>query len=69
MYRVLKPGRYAVTIVGNTTYSGRKVETVEHLINCCTKDIGFELVDNIKKAIFGLYNVMQEENVIVLQKS
>ncbi len=67
MYRVLKPKRFAVIIIGNATYMGEEVKTVEFTIEYCQK-IGFKLVKNIDKIIFGLYNVMQKENILIFQK-
>ena len=67
MYRVLKPGKYAVVVIGNATYQGREIKTVEFIIDYAEK-IGFKLVKNIDKIIFGLYNVMQKENILVLRK-
>jgi ubiquinone/menaquinone biosynthesis C-methylase UbiE len=68
MYRVLKPGKFAVIIIGNATYSGEEVKTVEFTINYCEK-LGFKLVKNIDKIIFGLYNVMQKENILIFHKT
>ncbi len=67
MYRVLKPGKYAVIVIGNATYMGKEITTVEFTIKYAEK-IGFELVRNIDKIIFGLYNVMQKENILVFRK-
>ncbi len=67
MYRVLKPNRYCVIILGNATYQGREIKTVEFVIDYCQK-IGFKLVNNIDKIIYGLYNVMQKENILIFRK-
>jgi DNA modification methylase len=67
MYRVLKPGKFAVIVIGNATYMGEEIKTVEFTIDYCQK-IGFKLVSNIDKIIFGLYNVMQKENILIFQK-
>jgi len=67
MFRVLKPGRYAVIVIGNATYGGKEVKTVEFTVEYAEK-IGFELVRNIDKIIFGLYNIMQKENILIFQK-
>lgn len=67
MYRVLKPGKYAAIVIGNATYMGEEVKTVEFTTDYCQK-IGFKLVKNIDKIIFGLYNVMQKENILIFQK-
>lgn len=67
MFRVLKPRKYAVIVIGNATYLGQEVKTVEFTIDYAEKS-GFKLVKNIDKIIFGLYNVMRKENVLIFQK-
>jgi DNA modification methylase len=67
MYRVLKPNKYAVIVIGNATYQGQEVKTVEFTIQYM-ENIGFELVNNISKIIFGLYNVMKKENILIFKK-
>jgi hypothetical protein len=59
MYRVLKPNKYAVIVIGNATYQGKEVKTVEFTIKYM-ESLGFNLVKNINKIIFGLYNVMKK---------
>ncbi len=67
MYRVLKPKGFAAIVIGNATYMREEVKTVEFTIDYC-QNVGFRLVKNIDKIIFGLYNVMQKENVLIFQK-
>jgi len=67
MYRVLKPDKYAVIVIGNATYQGQEVKTVELTIDYMTK-LGFKLEKNILKLIFGLYNVMKKENILIFRK-
>jgi len=67
MYRVLKPDRYAVIVIGNAVYQGQEIKTVEFTIEYM-EHLGFELVHNINKIIFGLYNVMKKENVLIFRK-
>jgi DNA modification methylase len=67
MYRVLKPNKYAVIVIGNATYQGQEIKTVEFTINYM-ESIGFSLVKNINKIIFGLYNVMKKENILIFRK-
>lgn len=67
MHRVLKPGKHAIIVIGNATYQGRIIRTVEFTIDYLT-NIGFKLEDNINKIIFGLYNVMKAENVLIFRK-
>jgi len=67
MFRVIKPKKYAVIVIGNATYLGQEIKTVEFTVDCAEK-IGFKLVKNTDKIIFGLYNVMQKENILIFQK-
>jgi len=68
MFRVLKPKKYAVIVIGNATYLGQEIKTVELTIDNAEK-IGFKLIKNIDKIIFGLYNVMRRENILIFQKA
>ncbi len=67
MYRVLKPNKYAVIVIGNATYQGKEVKTVEFTIEYM-ESLGFKLVRNVDKIIFGLYNVMKKENILIFKK-
>ncbi|MBI3754052.1 MAG: hypothetical protein HY266_08450 [Deltaproteobacteria bacterium] len=68
MYRILKPDKYAVIVIGNATYQGHEVKTVELTIDYMT-ELGFKLEKNILKIIFGLYNVMKKENILIFKKA
>ncbi len=67
MYRVLKDGKYCVIVIGNATLQGKEVRTVDKTIEYC-EEIGFELEKNMDKIIFGLYNVIQKENILIFRK-
>lgn len=67
IYRVLRNGRSAAIVIGNATYDSVKVETVQFTIKEAER-VGFKLTNNIDKIIFGLYNVMRKENILVFQK-
>jgi tRNA G10 N-methylase Trm11 len=67
MYRVLELERYCAIVVGNATYQKRKIETIEFTVEECEK-LGFTLVKNINKIIYGLYNVMQTDNTLIFRK-
>jgi len=67
MARVLKPERHAVIVIGNATYQGQEVKTVDYTIKQAEK-AGLKLVRDINKIIFGLYNVMQKESILFFQK-
>lgn len=66
--RVLKPGRYAVIVIGDATYGGEEIPTVAYTVSCA-EAVGLELKNNIPKIIFGLYNVMQKENILIFKKA
>jgi DNA modification methylase len=68
MFRVLKPGKYCVIVIGNATIQGEEVRTVEMTVDHMTK-LGFSLEKNMDKIIFGLYNVMQKENILIFKKN
>jgi len=68
MNRVLKDGMKCVIVIGNATIQGQEVATVDMTINCFEK-MGFTLEKNMDKIIFGLYNVMQRENILIFKKS
>lgn len=67
MYRVLKPGKYCAIVIGNVTFQGEEVNTTQHVVDHC-QNIGFTLVKKIEKIIFGLYNVMQKEYILIFRK-
>jgi len=67
MHRVLEEGRYCAIVIGNATYQQRKIKTIEFTIDECEK-LGFTLVKNINKIIYGLYNVMQTDNTLIFRK-
>ncbi len=67
MHRVLKPGKYCAIVIGNVTYQGKEVNTTQNVINYC-QSIGFTLVEKVEKIIYGLYNVMQKEYILVFRK-
>lgn len=67
MFRVLKPGKYCVIVIGNATIQGEEVRTVQMTVDYMTK-LGLSLVKNMDKIIFGLYNIIQRENILIFRK-
>ena len=67
MMRVLKPKRYALIVVGNASFGGESLNSVD-VITEHASEIGLRLMKSIDKTIFGLYNVMQKEKVLIFQK-
>ncbi len=67
MHRVLEEGRLCAIVIGNATYQQQKIRTIEFTIEECKK-LGFTLVKNINKIIYGLYNVMQTDNTLIFRK-
>lgn len=67
MYRVLKKDKYCVIVIGNITFQGQEINTTQNVIDYCEK-IGFKTIKKMAKIIYGLYNVMQKEYILVFQK-
>ena len=67
MHRVLRNDGYCVIVIGNATYGNHKINTIEYTIKECQK-LGFKLLKNINKIIFGIYNVMQTDNTLIFVK-
>lgn len=67
MYSALKPEKYCAVVIGNVTFQGEEIDTTQIAIDACMK-IGFKLVSKMEKIIFGLYNVMQKEYILLFRK-
>lgn len=67
MYRVLKPGKTCVIVIGNVTQQGEEIDTTGMIISECQK-VGFDLLKRMEKIIFGLYNIMQQEYILFFRK-
>ena len=67
MYRVLKKGKYCVVVIGNVTFQGQEIDTTQNVVKYCEK-IGFKTIKKMEKIIYGLYNVMQKEYILIFQK-
>lgn len=67
MYRVLKKDKYCVVVIGNVTFQGQEINTTQNVIKYCEK-IGLRTIKKMEKIIYGLYNVMQKEYILIFQK-
>lgn len=67
MYRVLKKDKYCVVVIGNVTFQGQEINTTQNVIDYCEK-IGFKTIKKMEKIIYGLYNVMQKEYILIFKK-
>ncbi|TSC92889.1 MAG: putative RNA methylase [Candidatus Berkelbacteria bacterium Licking1014_7] len=67
MYRVLKKDKYCVVVIGNVTFQGQEINTTQNVIEYCEK-MGFKTIKKMEKIIYGLYNVMQKEYILIFQK-
>lgn len=65
--RVLKPGKCAAIVLGDAMVDGQRIPTVEKCETTFHK-LGFRKLHKINKIIFGLYNVMQREDILIFQK-
>ena len=67
MARVLRPGKKVAIVLGDATVNGVRLPTVADCESTFV-EIGFRRLHNVNKTIFGLYNVMQRENILIFQK-
>ncbi len=67
MARVLRPGAKCAIIIGNKTVDGVPLHTTSLTEDYC-RSAGLGRVDAIPKKIFGLYNIMQDEEIIIYAK-
>jgi DNA modification methylase len=67
MARVLKPGGACVIVIGNIKLQRKEVPTDKMMVDYC-EDVGLMLENRIEKIIYGLYNVMQKEWILIFKK-
>ena len=65
--RVLKPAGKAAIVLGDATLNGQKVPNEQRCIDTFA-DLGFRLVHHVDKLIYGIYNVMQREAILVFSR-
>jgi hypothetical protein len=67
MYRVLRPGRYAVVVIGDTRFDNKLLPTIQRAIGF-GKEAGFRLVDNMRKVSAGRFGLFRTESMLLFQK-
>lgn len=67
MYRVLRPGHYAVVVIGDTRFDGKLLPTIQRTIDF-GKRAGFLLADNMRKVSAGRFGLFRTESMLVFQK-
>ena len=65
--RVLKQGAAAAFVIGDATVNGEEVTTTDTMATWA-QDAGLRLERSIPKIVFGLYNVMQDERILIFRK-
>ena len=65
--RVLKPGARAAFVIGDATVDRKECTTTKEMGDWAV-DAGLEREREIPKIVFGLYNVMQDERILVFRK-
>ena len=65
--RVLKPGARAVFVIGNATVDRSEYTTTEQMSEWAVR-AGMEREREIPKIVFGLYNVMRDEKILIFRK-
>ena len=75
MARVLKPGGRCAVIIGNPTHLAEPVDAESLLDQLCQSqglqiwhDEGVDLSHSIPKYVYGLYNVIQKEQILLFTK-
>lgn len=65
--RVLKSGAGAAFVIGDATVDGREVTTTDTMAEWA-QESGLRLERSIPTIVFGLYNVMQDERILIFRK-
>jgi tRNA G10 N-methylase Trm11 len=65
--RVLKPGAAAAFVIGDATVNGEEVTTTD-MMATWAQATGLRLERSIPKIVFGLYNVMLDERILIFRK-
>lgn len=65
--RVLKPRARAAFVIGNATVDRREYTTTDQMSEWA-EDAGMEREREIPKIVFGLYNVMKDEKILIFRK-
>jgi tRNA G10 N-methylase Trm11 len=65
--RVLKPGAQAAFVIGDATVDGREFTTTGQMAEWAAS-AGLTLLRTLPKIVFGLYNVMKDEKILVFRK-
>ncbi len=65
--RVMKPGARAAFVIGNATVDGREYTTTEQMAGWAV-EAGLGRERELLKLVFGLYNVMSDEKILIFRK-
>jgi hypothetical protein len=65
--RVLRAGARAAFVIGDATVNRLEYTTRATMI-AWAQNAGLVLDRNIKKIVFGLYNVMSDESILIFKK-
>ncbi len=65
--RTLKPAGKAVIIIGDAMVNGNRIPTAQKCIDTF-EQFDCKLIHAVDKLIYGLYNVMQRESILIFEK-
>ena len=65
--RVLRPGAKAIFVIGDATVDRKEYTTTKEMIGWANSS-GLSLERQIPKIVFGLYNVMLDEKILIFRK-
>lgn len=68
IYRVLKPGGQAAVVIGDACAGGTEITTTTVMVDWA-EQAGLELTRSFPKIIFGLYNAMSDEKILIFRKA
>ena len=67
MYRVLRPGRFCVVVIGDTRFDGKLLPTIQRAI-LFGEAAGFSLAENMRKVSAGRFGLFRTESMLLFRK-
>lgn len=64
--RVIRPGGWVMVVVGDATVGGSEIRTTGEMIQWAEEG-GLSYIRSLPKIVFGLYNIMTDEKILMFQ--
>jgi hypothetical protein len=68
LHRVLRPGGAIALVIGDATVDKSEITTRATMIDWA-RHAGLVLEQKINKVVFGLYNIMLDESILIFRKA